>query len=298
MWRIAILHPVTLTHSRAVTEFRRALSESGYVEGQNTVLEIHTADGKSERLPELAADIVRRRPDVIVAGDPTSTQVLKRATDDIPIVMAVSTDPVAAGVVASLARPGGNVTGLSILAPELSGKRLEILKETVRDLSRVALLSSSTAVHHPQLLRETQEAAQRLGIAIVHVEVSGRDGLEDAFRRAIRARVGAVLTLQATEFAVLGEQIAQLALKYQLPTMTAEDRFVEQGGLIRYGASPTELWQRAAGYVDRILKGAKAADLPVEQPSNFRLDINLKTAKALGLTIPQSVLVRADRVIQ
>jgi putative ABC transport system substrate-binding protein len=298
VWRIAILHSVTVVSTAAFEGFRGALSERGYIEGQNISFDIRMGDGKSDRLPALAAELLRRRPDVIVAGDPTCTEVLRRSTVEIPIVMAVSTDPVAAGVVASLARPGGNVTGLSILAPELSAKRLEVLKETVRDLSRVALLSSPTAVHHPQLMRETEEAAQRLDVVVVRVEASRKDEIEKAFQSAIHARAGAVLALQAAEFSVLGKQIADLGLKYRLPTMTAEDRFVEQGGLMRYGASTAELWRRAAGYVDRILKGAKAADLPVEQPSEFRLDVNLKTAKALGLTIPQSVLVRADRVIQ
>jgi len=295
--RIGILHvgpPTT-----GLQALRQGLRDLGYIEGQNIVLEYRWPQEHWERLPALAAELVQLKVDVIVTGDPTTTAIAKRETRGTPIVMAVSTDPVAAGFVASLARPGGNITGFSILAPELSGKRLELLKEALaRRLSRVALLWSPRAVHHPQLVHETEQAAQRLGVEVLRVPASGAEDIDKAFQAAVKGRAGGMLALQSAEFSRIGAQIAELGLKYRLPTMTAEDGFAEVGGLMKYGASTLELWRRAATYVDKILKGAKPADLPVEQPTKFELVINLKTAKALGLTVPPSLLLRADKVIQ
>ena len=295
--RIGILH-VSPPTSTGLQALRQGLRDLGYIEGQNIILEYRWPREHSERLPALAAELVQLKVDVIVTGDPTTTAVVKRETRSTPIVMAVSTDPVAAGFVASLARPGGNITGFSILAPELSGKRLELLKEALPNLSRIALLWSPRAVHHPQLVQETEQAAQRLGVAVLRVPASGPEDVDKAFQAAAKGHAGAVLALGAAEFSRLGAQIAERGLKYRLPTMTAEDGFAEVGGLIQYGASPLELWRRAATYVDKILRGAKPADLPVEQPTKFGLVINLKTAKALGLTIPPAILLRADQIIE
>ena len=299
VYRIGILHSWPLQNMPAFAAFRERLRDLGYVEGQNCVFEYRFLTDRPDRLPSLAAELIRSRVDIIVAGDPATTAAAKGATSDIPIVAAVlALDPVAAGFVASLARPGGNVTGLSFFAPEMSGKRLALLKETLPGLSRVAVLWTPSATQHPALLRETDEAGRRLGIALLRVAVNGAEDIDRAFQSAAGGRVGAMTVLQAAEFSRIKGRIAELGLKHRVPTISGEDGFAELGGLIKYGPSVIENWRRAANYVDRILRGAKPGDLPVEQPTKFELVINLKTAKLLGLTIPPSLLLRADQVIE
>ena len=278
---------------------RRGLRELGYVEGENIVIEWRYAEGKPGGLSELAAELVRLKVDVIVTGGAGGvTRVAKEATSTIPIVMAMDSDPVANGFVASLARPGGNITGLATLAPELGGKRLELLKEIVPKLSRVAVLGTSTAPTSAQALREVELAAGALGVKLQYLEVLDSKDIEPAFRAAGKGRAEAVLVLPGPVFPSQRKQIADLAAKSRLPAIYPFPEFVEAGGLMTYSTSITDLFRRAATYVDKILKGRKPADLPVEQPTKFELVINLKTAKQIGLTIPQSMLYRADKVIK
>jgi putative ABC transport system substrate-binding protein len=281
-----------------IEAFRQGLRELGYVEGKNIVIEWRYAEGKLDRLPALTAELVRLKVDVIVTGGPTATGFLKKATTTIPIVMGFDTDPVGNGLVASLARPGGNITGLSVLSPELGGKRLEILKDVVPKLSRVAVLGSSTLPGNTQTLRETELAAGALGVKLQHFDVLSPMDMEAAFRRAVKERADAVLALGNTVLNAHRTQVAGLAVKSRLPAMYYAAEFVEAGGLMFYGVEFADLFRRAATYVDKILKGAKPADLPVEQPMKFEFIINLKTAKQMGLTIPPNVLARADKVIR
>jgi putative tryptophan/tyrosine transport system substrate-binding protein len=279
--------------------FRQGLRELGYVEGKNIVIEWRFAEGKSERVPALAAELVHLKVDVIVSGGSVLTRAAKEATVTIPIVMAQDIDPVGNGFVASLARPGGNITGLSTLAPEISGKRLELLKEIVPKFSRVAVLGTSTQPGNAQQLRETELAAGAFGVKLQYIDVLSSKDIETAFRAASKGRADAVLMMVAGAVAAAHRtQFAELAVKNRLPTMYPQKSYVEAGGLMNYGVSFTDLDRRAATYVDKILKGAKPADLPVEQPKTFELIINLKAAKQIGLTIPPNVLVRADRVIR
>jgi len=279
--------------------FRQGLRELGYVEGKNIVIEWRFAEGKSERVPALAAELVHLKVDVIVSGGSVLTRAAKEATVTIPIVMAQDIDPVGNGFVASLARPGGNITGLSTLAPEISGKRLELLKEIVPKFSRVAVLGTSTQPGNAQQLRETELAAGAFGVKLQYIDVLSSKDIETAFRAASKGRADAVLMMVAGAVAAAHRtQFAELAVKSRLPTMYPQKSYVEAGGLMNYGVSFTDLDRRAATYVDKILKGAKPADLPVEQPKKFELIINLKAAKQIGLTIPPNVLVRADRVIR
>jgi len=297
--RIGYLAGPSLSSMSARTEaFRQGLRELGYVEGKNIVMEYRYAEGKLDRLPALAAELVRLKLDVIVTGGPTPTRAAKAATSTIPIVMAQHTDPVGSGSVASLARPGGNITGLSTLSPEISGKRLEILKEIVPKLSRVAVFGTSTSASNAQDLREVELAAGALGVKIQLLEIIGPKDIETAFRAAGKGRADAVLVLSSGVIADRQTEIAELAIKSRFPAIYYRLEFVEAGGLMSYGVSFTDLDRRAATYVDKILKGAKPADLPVEQPTKFELIINLKAAKQIGLTIPPNVLVRADRVIK
>jgi putative ABC transport system substrate-binding protein len=278
--------------------FRQGLRELGYVEGKNILIEYRYGEGKLDRMTELAADLVRLKVDVIVTGGSISTRRAKEATVSIPIVMAQDTDPVGSGFVASLARPGGNITGLATLAPEISGKRLELLKEVVPRLSRVVVLGSSTEPANAQSLKETELAAGALGVKLQHVDVLAPKDIETAFRAASKGRADAVLVLASSVANSQRTQIAELAVKSRLPAVYYQTEFVEDGGLMSYGVSFTDLFRRAATYVDKILKGAKPADLPVEQPIKFEFIINLKAAKQIGLTIPPNVLVRADKVIR
>jgi putative tryptophan/tyrosine transport system substrate-binding protein len=278
--------------------FRQGLRDLGYVEGKDIVIEYRYAEGKLERLPTLVSELVRLKVDVIVTGGPAATRPAKEATSTIPIVMAQVNDPVGNGFVASLARPGGNITGLATLGPEISGKRLELLKETVPRLSRVAVFGTSTTLGSAQALKETELAAGALGVKLQYLDVLGPKDIETAFRSAGKGRAEAVLVLGGSVFNSQRTQIAELAVKGRLPATYNHRDFVEAGGLMSYGVNLTDLYRRAATYVDKILKGAKPADLPVEQPTKFELIINLKAAKQIGLTIPPNVLARADRVIK
>ncbi len=278
--------------------FRQGLRELGYIDGKNIVIERRFAEEKRERLPQLAAELVRLKVEIIVTGGSTSTRAAKEATVTIPIVMGSDTDPVGSGFVASLARPGGNITGLSSLAPEISGKRLELLKEIVPKLSRVAVFGTSTQAGNAQSLKETELAARAFHVQLQYLDILDRKDIETAFREGRKGRADAVLTLPSPVLISLRTQVADLAAKSRLPAMYTASEFVDAGGLISYGPNYADLYRRAATYVDKILKGVKPADLPVEQPTKFELVINLKTAKALGLKIPQSILIRADQVIQ
>ncbi len=288
--------------ARAILDaFRQGLRERGYVEGQSIVIEYRSADGKIERFQGLAAELARLKVDLIVAGNTPMARAARQATTTIPIVASVMADPVGDGLVASFARPGGNITGLTFLGPELVPKRLGLLKEALPRVSRVA------ALWHPgvfgertmkDMLKETEAAARTLGVQLQFVEVRGPDEFDRAFSMMTKERAEALVQFPSTMFFNERRQIVALATKHRLPGMFHAREFVELGGLISYGASITDLYRRAATYVDKILKGAKPAHLPVEQPTKFELVINLKTTKALGLTIPQSVLGRADEVIQ
>jgi putative ABC transport system substrate-binding protein len=293
--RIGVLSGGDPTHVEA---FPQGLRERGYVEGQNITIEWRDAKGRLERLPELAAELVRLKADVIVVQSNPAVIALKQATQTIPIVMAVVGDPVGAGFVASLAKPGGNITGLSNQHEETSGKRLGLLKEVNPRISNVAVLRNPSIPTHSVLWRETQAAAVVLGVKLTAVDFRGPDEFEGAFGTMIREHADALIVLPDPVTNTRRKQIIDLAARHRFPTMYPFPQWVEGGGLISYGPSLTDLWRRAVYYVDRILKGAKPADLPVEQPTKFELIVNLKTARALGLAIPQAVLIRADRVIQ
>ena len=278
--------------------FRQGLRELGYVEGKNIVIEWRHHEGKLDRLPALAAELVRRKVDIIITVGAPAARAAKEATVTIPIVMMRVGDPVGSGFVASLARPGGNITGLSGLAPELSGKRLELLKEIVPRLSRVAVFGTSMSPDTAQSLREVDLAAEVLKVKLQYLDIRDPKDIETAFRAASKGRAGAVLMMVAGAVASGREtEIAQLAVKSRLPVIYPSPRIVEAGGLMTYGVNQNDLDRRAATYVDKILKGRTPADLPVEQPMKFEFIINLKAAKAIGLTIPPNVLVRADKVI-
>jgi putative ABC transport system substrate-binding protein len=285
--------------SPTLQAFRQALREAGYVEGENLRIEYRFAEEKAERLPGLARDLVRLKVDLIVANSTISAQAAKRETATIPIVVALSADPVLAGLVASLARPGGNVTGMSAMAPEAATKRLGLLKEAVPRLARVAVLSHPdySATHRAQL-DEIQAAAPALRLRVQLLSVRGPEELESAFAAIARERAAGLVFLNVPTTADHRRRLADLALRDRLPTVFEERSFADAGGLMAYGPSFSEIFRRAAGHVARILQGAKPADLPVEQPTKLDLVINLKTAKALGLTIPQTLLLQADQVIQ
>jgi putative tryptophan/tyrosine transport system substrate-binding protein len=282
-----------------IAAFRRGLSELGYVEGKNIVIDYRYAEGKFDRLAALAVELVRLKVEVIVTTGPTVTAAAKEATTTVPVVMTTDTDPVGNGVVASLARPGGNITGLSSLAPELSGKQLELLKEIIPTLSRVATFGTSTNPGNAQMLKEVELASRVFGVKVQYLEVRMPKDIETAFQATSKGRAEALLYLVAG-LVDAGHQkkVTELALKSRLPAIYKSQQYVEAGGLVSYGVSVDDLDRRAAMYVDKILKGVKPADLPVEQPTKFELVINLKTAKQIGLTIPPNVLARADKVIK
>ncbi|HEU4341919.1 MAG TPA: ABC transporter substrate-binding protein [Candidatus Binatia bacterium] len=281
-----------------IEAFGQGLRELGYIERKNIVLEHRHVEGKLDRLRGLAAEVVRLNVDVIVTGGPTTTRAVKEATVTIPIVMGFDNDPVGNGFVASLARPDRNITGLSSLAPEISGKQLELLKEIVPRLSRVAVFGNSTNPGNAQALRETELAAKAFGVQLQYLDVRDPKDIETAFRAASKGRADAVLALNSPVLNSHRIQVADLAVKSRLPVVYAQSEYVEDGGLMVYGVSYPDLFRRAATYVDKILKGAKPADLPVEQPTKFEFVINLKAAKQIGLAIPPSVLARADKVIK
>jgi putative ABC transport system substrate-binding protein len=299
--RIGFLSPSSPSDSRTPLRFgafRQGLRELGYLEGRTIAIESRWAEGKYDRLPGLAAELVRLKMDVIVTYSPPAIQAVKQATGTIPIVMGGVIDPVATGFVASLARPGGNITGLSLMAPELVGKQLEILREMVPKVTRVAVLGNPANAGTAPQLRQAQEAARALKVQLQPLEARGPNDIDTAFAAITKAGAGAVVVLVDAMFLDHRTRIADLAAKRGLPSIYGLSDFVEAGGLVFYGANDTERFRRAATYVDKILKGAKPADLPVEQPTKFEFVINLKTAKALGLTIPQTLLLRADQVIQ
>jgi putative ABC transport system substrate-binding protein len=277
---------------------RQGLRDLGYVEGQNIALEYRRSEGRSERLPDLAAELVRLKVDVIVTAGTPPTQAAMQATTTIPIVMVSIGDPLRTGLVASLARPGGNVTGNTILGAELAGKRLQLLKDILPNFSRVAFLWNPANASQIPHFDEIQAAARVLGLRVQSVEVRDSTEFESAFLKMMRDRPDALIMTADAMHQLHLAWIVDFTAKRRLPAMYQTKEYVEAGGLMSYGASQADLFRRAAVYVDKILKGAKPADLPVEQPSKFELVINLKTAKALGLTIPPSVLGRADHVIE
>ena len=296
LWNVP---PTAPDVSRILEAFRQGLRELGYVEGQNIEIEWRFAEGRFERFPDLVAELVRLKVDVIVTVTNSGAQAAKQATSTIPIVVAAGGDLVAAGLAASLARPGGNITGLTLTAgPEIAGKQLELLKLAVPKVSRVAVLRNPATLGHALMVRETEVAARALGLQLQVLEAGGPDEFGRAFLAMTRERAGALLVLQDGMFFFHRTRLADLAAKSHLPAMYAFREFVDAGGLMAYAANLADSFRRSATYVDKILKGAKPGDLPVEQPTKFELVINLKTAKALGLKIPQSVLIRADQVIQ
>jgi putative tryptophan/tyrosine transport system substrate-binding protein len=287
--------------SARIEPFRQGLRELGYVEAKNIFIEYRYAEGKLDRLPALAAELVRLNVDVIVTGGQAITRAAKNATNTIPIVMAQDGDPVGNGFVASLARPGGNITGLSNFAPEIGGKQLELLKEIIPKLSRVAVLGTRTSTNNPgyaQRLGEIERAAKAFGVKLQYLNVLNSKDIETSFREASKERADAVLAMGGPVLNSHRTQVIEQAVKSRLPAIYNQRLYVEDGGLMTYGASLPDLDRRAATYVNKILKGAKPADLPVEQPTKFEFIINLKAAKQIGLTIPPNVLARADRVIR
>jgi putative ABC transport system substrate-binding protein len=294
-----LIASVTSSQESRLEAFKRGLREFGYIDGQNIFIELRSGEGKPDRLNAAATELVHLKMDVIVTGGPTSTAAAKAATSTIPIVTTLEGDPVGDGLVASLARPAGNITGLSSLSADLSGKRLEILKETVPKLSRVAIFTSTyrreAIVNELKLI---EASARNMGMQVQDIELRSPSDLEAAFRSATQVNAEAVLAQSSGVLLSRRVQMAQLALKHKLPAIYAREEFVEAGGLMHYSPNTSDLSRRAAVYVDKILKGAKPGELPMEQPTKFELVINLKTAKQIGLTIPPNVLARADRVIR
>jgi len=284
--------------SARIESLRRGLRELGYIEGKNIAIEYRYADGKPDRLSALAAELVALKVDLIVTAGPAATRAAKEATKTTPIVMAQVNDAIGSGFVVNLARPGGNITGMSVMAPELSGKQLEVLKEVVPRLSRVAVLGTSTQPGNAETLKETEVAARGLKIQLRYFDIGSAKDLEAAFQAASKEHADALLPLSSPVLFVNRTQIVELATKNRLPAIYYATEYVEDGGLMTYAPNVLELWRRAASHVDKILKGAKPADLPVEQPTKFEFIINLKAAKQIGLTILPTVLARADRVIK
>jgi putative ABC transport system substrate-binding protein len=298
VWRIGVVLSRYAPAQDPPQAFRQHLRDLGYVEGQNVTIEWRHAERGYERLPELAAELVRLKADVIVADVALATRAAMRATPTIPIVMALAADPVGDGLVSSLARPGGNVTGISLMLPEISTKRLQLLKDALPKVSRVAVLWHPTTPWHKAMLQEIETVAPSLGLQLVPIAVPDPGGFEGAFSAMARERVGGAFVGDNPVFSSYRTQLLDLAAKSRLPMIFSSRDWAAAGGLMSYGASYSDMFRRAAVYVDKILKGAKPAELPIEQPTKFELVVNLKTAKALGLTIPQAVLLRADQVIQ
>jgi putative ABC transport system substrate-binding protein len=296
--RIGNLSPGSSYASPNREAFRQGLRDLGYVEGKNILIEYRYAEGKSDRLRGLAAELVRLKVDVIVTTGGQASRAAKATTTTIPIVFTLVSDPVGEGLVASLARPGGNLTGLSSVSQDLSGKRLELLKEAIPKVSRVAVLYDPNDPAKIAEFKEIEVNARPLGVQLQSLEVRSPDEFESAFKTAIRAKAAALLVLPTSILITHRKRIAELATKNRLPAMFAYSQDVDAGGLMSYGPDFADLNRRAATYVDKILKGTKPADLPVEQPIKFHLGINLKAAKQIGLTIPPNVLARADRVMR
>jgi len=299
--RLGLLLPYIESDSQAqarVTAFRASLHERGWTDGRNVQFEFRYTEGQSERLPSLAADLVQNHVDVIVTAGTESTDAARRATKSIPIVMAAVGDPIAAGFIGSLARPGGNVTGASLLATELTAKRLELLKEVLPALSRLAVLWSAANASVIQKLKQIQAAAPQFGVQLHPVELRAPGDLEKGFDSAVRFGAQAVMTTEDAIQITYRARVVELGRRHRLPVASEFGEFAQAGSLMSFGPSILDQFRSAAGYVDKLFKGAKPEDLPVEQATRFELMINLKTAKALGLTIPQSVLARADQVIE
>jgi putative ABC transport system substrate-binding protein len=294
--RVAVLSPGT--QPRPVIEaFKQGLRDLGYVEGKNVRFEYRYAEWKLERLPELAAELIRLKPDVIFLHSVSAAQAVKRATTTIPVVVAAAGDLVQDGIVTNLARPGGNITGLTLLSPELDGKRLELLKETAK-VSRVAVLVYSGNPAWERYPQDLEAAARALGLRLQRVEVSGPAEFERAFSTMQASGMNGILVVTDPIFQRYARQIAELAIKYRLPSVSEVPEFAEEGGLIQYGLSISDLGRQSAAFVGKILKGAKPAELPVERPTKFEFVINIRTAKAIGLTVPSEVLMRAEKVIK
>jgi putative ABC transport system substrate-binding protein len=290
--------PTRETAQPFVRPFLQGLQELGWVEGRNIVIEWRFAGGQAERLPELAAELVRLRVELIVVPSTPTAVAAKNATTTIPLVTVGGNDPVALGLVASLARPGGNITGLTLsLGPEIAGKQFELLKETVPKVSRVCALWNPTTPGNPLALREAESAARALGVELQPLEARGLGDFDGAFAAMRAKRAGALHVLGDVMFVTHRARLAELAGKHRLPAMYSQREFVDDGGLMSYGAKVSNNFRRAATYVDRILKGATPADLPIERPTTFELIVNAKAAKAIGLTIPPSILARADQII-
>ena len=295
--RIGVLLVNSSAASSSSTEaLRQGLREIGYEEGKNIAIEYRYAEGKTERLPELAAELVRSKVDVIVSAGIQPSRAAKQATKTIPIVFPGVGDPVGWGLVDSLARPGGNLTGFTNFSPELSGKRVELLKEAFPRISRIAVFRDPT--QPPQSFNETQSASKSFGLKLQSLEIRNVADIEQSFSAITKERTDAIMTLPQSGINIHRKRIVEFAERNRLPSTHADRLWVEAGGLMSYGPDNIDLWRRAATYVDKVLKGAKPADLPVEQPRKFEFHINLKTAKQIGVTIPQKVLVRADRVIR
>jgi putative ABC transport system substrate-binding protein len=281
-----------------IEAFRQGLRDLGYVEGKNIVIEWRSTDGNNDRLPALAAELVGLKVDVLVSPGPTVTRALREATSTIPIVMGQDTDPVGSGFAISLARPGRNITGLATLAPEMAGKQLELLKEIVPKLSHIAIIGNSNNPGDAQALRETVIAAGSVGAYLRYLDVLGARDIEIVFETAAKGRADGMLVLGNPILNAHRKQIVELAVKHRLPVTYTRPEYIDAGGLMYYGTNYPDLFRRAAIYVDKILKGANPADLPIEQPKKFEFVINLKAAKQIGLIIPPNVLARADRVIK
>ena len=299
MPRVGYLSASTrVSHAPSFAAFRQGLQELGYVEGKNIGIEARFAEGKADRLPQLISELIELKVDVLLVGGSEAVRSARQATTAIPIVVAHFEDPVAEGFVASLARPGGNITGLSRMSSDLAGKRLELLKETVPTIRRVGVLLNPSNPPNLLHIKEAEEAAPRLGLRIQRLEVRRAEEIETVLAGAIEDRIDALIPSVDRIFDTPRKRILDFAIRHRLPTMYHTSRIVEQGGLMSYAPNIQDLFRRAAAYVDKILKGAKPADLPVEQPTKFEMVINLKTAKQIGLTIPPNVLARADRVVR
>jgi putative ABC transport system substrate-binding protein len=296
--RIGVLLGGLSPESKEAQAFRQGLLDAGYVEGRDVVIEWRSANGDYARLPELAADLVQSKVEVIVVTNTLAALAVKRATSTIPIVISIVGDPVGSGLVANLAHPGGNVTGLTLMSTDLSAKRLQLLKETIPRLTRVAVLWNPDTPFHTKMVEDLKAAAPSLSIELKFVSARTPEEFDAAFSAMREARAQALYPLESSLFYVHRMTLAKLASKARLPTIYGSRTFADEGGLMSYGANYADQMRRSAGYVDKILKGAKPGDLPIEQPTKFELVVNLKTAKALGITIPQSILLRADEVIR
>ena len=296
---VAYLAVAASSDDPAIEAFRQALRELGYVEGRNIKIEFRSAEGQVDRLPNLAQELVQLKADVIVVGNSLAAQAIQRAAPTTPIVI-VAFDPLAAGLVTNLAHPGGSITGLSSMSPELSAKRLQLLKETLPRLNRVAVVRSAASLttSTTRMIEDLKAAAPLMSIELNFVSVRTPEELGAAFSAAKQTRAQAVYLLESAVFYSQRATLARLALEARLPTIYGTRAFAEDGGLMSYGVNYADQLRRAAGYVDRIFKGAKPGDLPIEQPTSFELVVNLRTARALGITIPESVLLRADKVIR